>query len=620
MPKLSKKVGDCTVTGYRGDAKAMLAFDLLSAQARKNLAGFTIHVAPPQGAAYYLWNNLSFETPADHAQVAGEPRYSTVNAPIHKFRWVHVPGLDHQGLAPPFGLYRYTVTPRYFDDHGHLLPLEDALSVSIDVPVEPFTQGRVKLGFTRGFVQSQAFVRHFGPQLPSRPKDGPLDYDTSAQAGIDPRGTPYSYRDQYRWLGFTARDRIFEILEKVKKSATLRLDVFAYDLNEPDIVAALLALAPSGRVRAILDNADLHHDATDPKAEDEFEERFRAVAANADDQIKRGKFGRYAHDKVFVVYDTGVATTVLAGSTNFSVTGMYVNSNHVLVFEDPEVAGLYADVFAEAWADGVSKSKFAHSACANVERTLAETADRPTMSVTFSPHLEPFARTRLGEIVDRCKAETTVPGGKGNIFFAVMELGSKGENPVFETLNALHANANLFSYGVSDNPNGISYYPVGSSTGVLVTGKPVNTQLPPPFNQVPNIGGIGHQIHHKFVVCGFNGPDPVVFCGSSNLALLGEQNNGDNLIAIHDGDVVTAFVIEALLLIDHFNFLDKTAKGPKAKAGATAEGRAAALAPPAADKRAAASGAGWFLGTTDAWAAKYFDPADLHARDRTLFA
>jgi hypothetical protein len=73
----------------------------------------------------------------------------------------------------------------------------------------------------------------------------------------------------------------------------------------------------------------------------------------------------------------------------------------------------------------------------------------------------------------------------------------------------------------------------------------------------------GHEIHDKFVVCDFNGNDPVVYCGSSNLASGGEAANGDNLLAIHDADVATAFAIEALGLVDHYNFLDRWAK-PKA--------------------------------------------------------
>ena len=68
--------------------------------------------------------------------------------------------------------------------------------------------------------------------------------------------------------------------------------------------------------------------------------------------------------------------------------------------------------------------------------------------------------------------------------------------------------------------------------------------------------GLGHQIHHKFVICDFNGDNPVVFCGSSNLASGGEQANGDNLLEIHDPDVAAAFAIEALALVDHFQFLD----------------------------------------------------------------
>ena len=171
----------------------------------------------------------------------------------------------------------------------------------------------------------------------------------------------------------------------------------------------------------------------------------------------------------------------------------------------------------------------------------------------------------------------------------------------------MHKRQDIFSYGISDAPEGISLFPIGKKTGVLVTGKPVNTRLPAPFNQVPGIG-LGHQIHHKFVVCGFNGNDPVVYCGSSNLALKGEQVNGDNLLAIHDEDVATVFAIEALALVDHFDFLDRAATGAKTRG-----------AKPAALKQTAAVAAGWFLGTNDKWAAKFFDPNDLHAVDRELF-
>ena len=91
----------------------------------------------------------------------------------------------------------------------------------------------------------------------------------------------------------------------------------------------------------------------------------------------------------------------------------------------------------------------------------------------------------------------------------------QGYGTVYPTLIKIHSNQDIFSYGISDSPGEIYLYPVGKKDGRVVTGKPVNTQLPPPFDQVRNIGGVGHQVHHKFVVCGFNGTDPVVYCGSS---------------------------------------------------------------------------------------------------------
>jgi hypothetical protein len=153
-------------------------------------------------------------------------------------------------------------------------------------------------------------------------------------------------------------------------------------------------------------------------------------------------------------------------------------------------------------------------------------------------------------------------------------------------------------------------YKPGRKTGVLVTGRPTKTQLPPPFNQVPNVG-IGHQVHHKFVVCGFNGPDPVVYCGSSNLAQGGEEQNGDNLLEFHDADVATVFAIEALTLIDHFHFLDKSSNAPTGKKS---------NAKKMASKKQLAAASGWFLGTTDKWVEPYFDRSDLHWVDRLLFS
>ncbi len=66
--------------------------------------------------------------------------------------------------------------------------------------------------------------------------------------------------------------------------------------------------------------------------------------------------------------------------------------------------------------------------------------------------------------------------------------------------------------------------------------------------------GLAHKIHPKFVVVDFNDSDPVLFTGSSNLAEGGEENNGDNLLAIYDREMAVAYAVEAIRLVDHYHF------------------------------------------------------------------
>ena len=324
--------------GHRmqGDFKTLLAFNLASRRARRT---WRVHDSDqPKGkAAYFLFNSYQFETPTNHTQVATDPPNSSINAPIHKFRWVHYPGSFHQGVTPAIGSYTYTVTPRFFDSNQSLLPIDPSRSVSVTIDVEPFVKKNLEVGFARGFTQSQAFVHHFGKDAIIRRAGSELLFDTKQVSGTGPDGKPYTFEEEYDWLGFTARVQIFAVLNEVLDNTNLRLDVCAYDLKEPDIMDAFLTLAKQGRIRIILDNAGLHHNATTPKPEDEFETKFIA-AAKTGASIVRGKFGRYAHDKLLIVSNKTGAVKVLTGSTNFSVTGVYVNSNHVLVFNDKKAS------------------------------------------------------------------------------------------------------------------------------------------------------------------------------------------------------------------------------------------------------------------------------------------
>src|SRR5262249_42344669 len=154
------------------------------------------------------------------------------------------------------------------------------------------------------------------PKALIRPNDKELMFDVSQVSGSNATGEQYTYEEEYAWLGFTARQRVMDLLDEVLADGKLTVDVFAYDLNEPTVVESLLALAKVGRVRVILDDAALHHDKAMSKPEDQFETLF-TKAQKSGSAIKRGHYKRFAHDKVFVVRKVadGSATKVLCGST-----------------------------------------------------------------------------------------------------------------------------------------------------------------------------------------------------------------------------------------------------------------------------------------------------------------
>lgn len=604
--KKSATKGAMRLVAHRGDAKTLLAFDLTTPASRDKLAGFTVRITPPGKPAYYLFNSLRFEHPEKHAQDMSEPATSTLNAPIHKFRWVHVPGSFHQGIVPLWGDYLYEVTPRYFDASKRLLPLDPGLTAKVTIEVAPFRKGKLTIGFTRGFTQSQAFTNNFGKDAKIKPDNAPILFDTSQSCGTNAKGVKHSFEELYTWSGFTARALINDCLDEVIGGANYSVDILAYDLNEPGVVDRIVKLGTAGKARILLDDAPLHHDGNGSKPEDQVAQMFETSAGPG--KLKRGHFGRYAHDKIFILRKAGKPIKVLTGSTNYSVTGLYVNSNHVLLYDDEKVAKCFADMFEFVWQNEAATEPFRQSSLSQQSFAFSA-AGVPKTTVTFAPHRDADARQGLATVIGRVDAEKNNAGGLGNVLFAVMSLGPPENNPVYQCLNAIHKDDSVFSFGISDKPEGIELYRIGKKNGVLVTGKPARTRLPPPFNQVRTVG-LGHQIHHKFVVCDINGANPTVFCGSSNLALGGEKVNGDNLLMIEDEDVAMVFAIEALGLIDHFNFLNRVAAAPEGRPGAT---------PPAVPAEAAAT-AQWFLGTTDFWAKKFFDANDLHSKDRQIFA
>jgi phosphatidylserine/phosphatidylglycerophosphate/cardiolipin synthase-like enzyme len=557
--KKSATLNGMSVLAYQGDAMTLLAFDLKE-NLLDNLAGFTIRITAKNRPAYYIYNRMRLPGTIALPDIPSKPSeyYSSEYAPIQKFRWIHVPSTMHYWQEPYFGNYTYEIYPRYFDGNT-LLPFDENLKVKVSIKVGPFIHRTCELNFTRSFISSQAFAYHFGNQIKLRPRIKTLEFDIKDPAGQSVKLDPitnqnvqrsFTYEEIHKYLGWQARKKIITLLKEVLANPQLCLDVFAYDLNEPTIVKILLELAAEGRVRILLDNYPNH--VKPDSYEMLFEEQFLQKARNPTD-LYRGHFLSQAHSKVFIVRENNTqrkGVKVLTGSANFTTNGLYINANHTIVFNNSSAAQLYADVFDNSFGDQ-KMADFKTSIYAKKDYNFSG-PDLPDMTIRFSPHPEDYTKDLFNKISKR------ILNAESDVLFAVMIDNSKGS--ILDALRTSLASDKIFTFGITDEKKNIQLYKPNSTQGVKISALDIRTQLPKPFSAIASLPGFGHVIHHKFVVVDFKGKNPVVYCGSSNLAFNPEQKNGDNLIEIREPEIVTVFAIEAIRLIDHFHWIQKSAQ------------------------------------------------------------
>jgi len=541
-----------TFRAYPGDGAVLLAFDLDESR-QADLAGFAVEYTDPDGKTLPVLNRLSFGQAITATTTPEQRKYTpTDEAPLQKFHWDHFP----PDVKP--GTFTYRATAMLFQP-GSETALTPGPSAEVEVSLMPAAPTPFQLGFTRGYISSQAYAEQFH-NAPYEPAPPTFDFDTAA------------YQAQYHWLGFHARRLVFDFLAETIADETRSLDVFAYDLDEPDVIKQLGQLG--SRLRLFLDDSSGHvtGKALEPKA--------HSWLAAQGAEIKVGHFQRFSHDKVLIQRQGGAALKVLSGSANFSVRGLYVQSNNVFVFDDPATAALYAQAFQQSWDD---PRGFASSPLAAGWHDAGGHDGLPSYSICLSPHHDP------GVSLDR--VADAVTHAQSSVLFAIMEIGS-GSGPLLDAIKALPTRQELYAFGTTQRLDGSLH--VERSGGTFIPFSYLSKHVPPPFVEEWS-GGAGQVIHHKFVVTDFNGETPLAFGGSSNLAAGGESENGDNLVCFADGDTATRYAIEAIKLIDHYRFRavmqNATDDKPLQLAGRSAN-----------------------------WAAAYYEDGSPKSRERTVLA
>jgi phosphatidylserine/phosphatidylglycerophosphate/cardiolipin synthase-like enzyme len=604
----ARQSNSLSVKLWRGERMCLVGMDVNNPE--PDLVGFSIEVKSPGSPDFEPLRNrvaFSYDKPADQA-VDGYRNFSSLEAPFQKFRWVHFP------YEPKGGNYTYRVTKQH-------MPIDNKLkagdTVTLDIPLDPVIyDGFLDVGFARNFASSQAYDEKYQ----GSPNVIPVDADQGLKFHKVPG-------DVYEWLGFEAYDLIMTTLKEVAADKTLSMDFFAYDLNEPDIIALLEQMG--GRLRAIIDDSKPHKPAT--SAESQSAKRLAASAGAAN--VKRMHFKNLQHNKVLIVKKGNQPNKVLFGSTNFSFRGIYIQANNALVFYAPEAAALFEQAFQLAFTNpgGFGKDPI------STKWHLVQVPGKPLVHFCFSPHTDTdLSLNPLGAAIDQATS---------SVFFSIAFLYQTKSGATREAVDRL-MKKDVFSYGISDKLGGLAVKKPDGSFGIVDFNYLAGI-TPMPFKAEWS-GGKGIHEHHKFVVTDFSLPTAKVFTGSSNLSPSGEAGNGDNLVMIEDPRVATSYAIEALRVFDHLHFRSimsdafatqkpgqgKAAKAKsavkkskkKAKKGkatkkpaapspqtATPPSKSVALAQLTLQKPTAISG-------KPAWFTDYYAAANQKQRDRKLFS
>ncbi|MGH2726056.1 MAG: phospholipase D-like domain-containing protein [Actinomycetota bacterium] len=558
-----------TLKVHRGDGMCLLAMDWRKGRPPKDFVGFAIEYREPGGDRFLrVWNRLAFLGPGGKVNTKGAP---TRDAPIQKFRWVHFP--FRADLPGPF---RYRVTPVFMDEEDNL-GYGETQEADIELRRETYP-GRLNVAFTRGFVSSQAFVRHFD--------QAPVSTLIPGKAATGLRFTPTHPRrkDALPWMGFEARRAILDALDQALQDKQSKVRVVAYDLNEPEIVSRLEKLGK--RLMIIIDDEGKKDEtgkhAYRESAESQAERALTKTAGAKN--VKRQHMGKLQHNKTIVV-DGPKVQMVVCGSTNFSWRGLYVQANNAMILHGKTAVKLFSVAFDDYWHNG-TVAAFGGTASAQMNDLKLKDINA---RVAFSPHAADNA------LLDKIAKD--IRATKSSLFYSLAFL-YQTKGAIRSAIKQATKDKKIFVYGMSDRKVGGLDIQKPDGNVAPVYPAALEKEVPVPFKAEPTGGG-GNRMHHKFVVIDFDKPSARVYLGSYNFSQPADTSNGENLLVIRDRRVAVSYMVEAIRLFDHYHFRVARRESKKSKAPL------ALKKPPRTSKEVP-----WWLGD-------YTDPRKI--RDRELF-
>jgi phosphatidylserine/phosphatidylglycerophosphate/cardiolipin synthase-like enzyme len=481
--------------------------------------------------------------------------------PVQKFNW-----RDFTSRAG--GKYQYQVIPMVGSPDS-LKPEEDLLLTTEEVDLTPDTANNVQAYFNNGILSTQHVAHMLPPGSGGAPSSGEL-------------------MKHIKTPGDQLRSQLAgQIIEGVK-SLLLRAqseggDCYCalYELDDPELIDAILKTGK--RVHVILSATPTNDP---PKGGGSRQTLHQAGIDITDRMLPPQDIG---HNKsVVYVNASGTPTAVLAGSTNWTTTGLCAQSNNSVIIEDETIAGFYMDYWnrlkKDTQAAGADPKQLQGA-------TFRTSNSRPNAAgqtnVWYSPNTKQKSKPKTAAVPDDLSATASCPAGTPGDMFEVFQAihGAQqavlflefmpGTPSVLDVIKDVEvSNPKLFIRGAATDPKAMEKFddkqPIQTElyhrsatgdpdtvdeTGVAATA--INDQFSYWKKELLKSSTTAHAIiHDKIVVV-----DPmsdtgcVVVTGSHNQGYKASYANDENLVIFRGNrPLALAYTTHIMDVYDHYRW------------------------------------------------------------------
>lgn len=541
------------VRGIAGTYVVLLAFNCTKAY-RRGLLGFGIQRKDhDNGEVIWLRGLKKFDLPGSDE---GDD-VSTRHHPIQKFHWG-----DY--TTKPGRSYTYSV--HAFKGAPDALEAVEVIDVKVtcEMPERVGANGHA-VHFNRSAAASQAFSRRF-PGLPA----GDVE-DPAART----------------WLSRGLEEALIAFIDSAKPGEGLHL--FLYEFEKQEYFEALQRAKNRGVRLEILFDSILHKDTKTGALDGPSKKSKPLIKAYDLRDVSKGRDGdgiNISHNKFMVLTSTqGKPKSVWTGSTNFTDSGVYGQTNVGHAVADPKLAGIYLNWHQAIWNAPDDSAK--ESRVAAMGLTTVPTNAATGTTLVLSPR-------KTTEAVTACAS--LVSGAKRMVCFtAPFELHDDLETALAGTpaqvFGLLNKNG-VVGQALRDAPNTQL-----AAAGALNQKSVLEAWQGKLLQESMQHSGV--YIHSKIILVDPLSDQPVVITGSANFSNNSSKNNDENQLFIFgETEVADVYLGEFMRMFDHYYFRDHTKIVAKERKTNPKAG---------------------FLDATDAWTNRFFDGGEREALRLAFF-